>query len=421
MEFRVLGPLEVLDGDCVLPVRGGRRRALLALLLMHANEVVPVDRLIDELWGERAPPTAVKIVQVYVSDLRKALGGSVLVTRAPGYVLRAEAEQVDARRFERLLGQARSLLARGAAEDASQTLRAALALWRGPALVDFSFESFAQPEIARLEDLRLAALEERIEADLQLGRQTDLVPELETLAVRFPLRERLRAQLMLALYRSGRQGEALHVYQDTRRTLVEELGIEPGQALQQLERRILRQDESLLPRTASTVGSLGAGRLVTVMSVELEATSELGAGRGDDVARRLLEARTRMIPDEIERFGGRRMEALGGGLTATFPSARAGVGCAVAIQRVLAEEPGLQTRIALNLGETPPDPGEPFGAVLSAARVAAGAGPDEILVTEAVKHLAGALGLVFRDRGPVKVAGFAEPWRLHVVVWGRSD
>jgi DNA-binding SARP family transcriptional activator len=422
VEFRVLGPLEVVDGEEALPLRGGRCRALLALLLLHANEVVSVDRLIDDLWGERAPPSAGKIVQVYVSDLRKTLGGNVLVTRSPGYLLRIEAEQVDAFRFEQLLGRARNALARGAAEDASRTLGEALGLWRGPALVDFGFESFAQAEITRLEDLRLAALEQRIEADLELGLQEELVPELETLVVRFPLRERLRGQLMLALYRSGRQAEALHVYQDARRALIEELGIEPGQALHQLERRILQQDESLSRPTAFAAGPPGAGLLVTVMSVELEATAELGAGRGDDVARRVLDARTRAIPGEIERYGGRRMDALGGGLTATFPSARAGVACAVALQRLLAEEPGLHIRIGLNLGETPPDPSQPFGAVLSAARVAAGAAPDEILVTEAVKHLAGvASDLAFLDRGPVEVEGFPEPWRLHAVVWAQPD
>jgi WD40 repeat protein/DNA-binding SARP family transcriptional activator len=218
-------------------------------LLLNRNEVVSIDRLIDEVWNDDAPATAVKVVQVYVSQLRKALGGrgseSVLVTRAPGYVLRVEADEFDAQRFERLLDEGRRLLGAGSPRLATRTLLEALALWRGPPLSDFSTDAFARNEIARLEELRVEALEERIEADLALGRHTELVSELESLVAANPLRERLRGQLMLALYRSGRQADALEVYRQTRELLHGELGLDPSRALQSLERSILQQDTAL--------------------------------------------------------------------------------------------------------------------------------------------------------------------------------
>ena len=246
-EFQLLGPLEVVDGDRPLFLGGGKQRALLVVLILHANEVVAVDKLVDELWGEQTPPSATKIVQNYVSKLRHALdnGRPLLHTRAPGYVLELEPGQLDVDRFESLLAEGRRALELGDAAKAAGTLREALDVWRGPPLADFTYESFAQAEIARLEERRLLALEDRIEADLALGRQADLVPELEACVARYPLRERLRGQLMLALYRSGRQAEALRVYADTRRVLVDELGIEPGEDLRRLEQRILRQDTAL--------------------------------------------------------------------------------------------------------------------------------------------------------------------------------
>jgi DNA-binding SARP family transcriptional activator/tetratricopeptide (TPR) repeat protein len=242
MEFRILGPLEVRQDEKVLPLGGAKQRALLAILLLHANEVVSIDRLVDELWGDAAPESAIKTLQVHVSQLRKSLGDAdVLVTRPPGYLLRVEEGELDAERFERLVSGARSQPpARAAA-----MLRDALALWRGPPLADLAYESFAQAEIGRLEEQRAATLEGRVEAELALGRHADLIGELESLVARHPLRERLRGQLMLALYRSGRQAEALEVYRDTRRALVEELGIEPSRELQELERQILGQDASL--------------------------------------------------------------------------------------------------------------------------------------------------------------------------------
>ncbi|MDQ3875236.1 MAG: AfsR/SARP family transcriptional regulator, partial [Actinomycetota bacterium] len=249
MEFRILGPLEVHAGGRTVPLGGGKQRAVLAILLLHANQPVSTNRLIDELWGDEPPDTAAKAVQVYVSQLRKVLqppgSPEVLLTRPSGYQLQLEPDELDLHRFERLTAGARRALANGHAARASGMLREALALWRGPALADFALEPLAQVESARLEELRLAALEDRIDADLALGRHADLVAELEALVSQYPFRERLRGQLMLALYGSGRQAEALDVYQKTRRVLVDELGIDPSMGLQRLEKAILRQDPAL--------------------------------------------------------------------------------------------------------------------------------------------------------------------------------
>jgi DNA-binding SARP family transcriptional activator len=241
MDFRLLGPLEVVDHDRLLTLGGGRQRSLFAVLLLHANEVVSNDRLIDALWGERPPPTAAKTVQVYVSRLRKELGEGRLLTRAPGYLLSVERSELDLGRFERLVEEARG----ADPANAGESLRRALALWRGPALADLAYEPVAQNEIARLEELRWAALERRIEADLACGRHAELVGELEGLIAEHPRRERLRYQLMLALYRSSRQAEALDAYRTARRELAEELGLEPGEELKRLEQAILQHDPAL--------------------------------------------------------------------------------------------------------------------------------------------------------------------------------
>jgi predicted ATPase/DNA-binding SARP family transcriptional activator len=245
VEFRLLGPLEVRAGGRVCALGGAKQRAVLALLLLHANEVVSSDRLIDELWGERPPKTAQTTLQVYVSRLRKALPAGVLERREPGYLVLLAPEQLDLRRCEALLHEGRQALAQGEAARALKRLEQALGLWRGPPLADFAFASFAQAAIGRLEELRLACLEERIEAELALGRHPELAGELEALVEQQPLRERLHAQRLLALYRSGRQAEALAAYQQARRLLVDELGIEPSPALQRLEQQILNQDEAL--------------------------------------------------------------------------------------------------------------------------------------------------------------------------------
>jgi DNA-binding SARP family transcriptional activator len=243
LEFGILGPIQIRDGNRVFAVSGAKQLALLAILLLHANEVVSSDRLIDELWAKEPPGSGATALQVLVSRLRNSLGpgGPLLVTQSRGYVMRLEHEQLDEHRFERLVADAEG------AEPAvaAAKLREALALWRGPALAELAYESFAQAAIGRLEELRLAVLEKRIEADLALGRHADLVGELDSLVAEHPLRERFRGQLMVALYRAGRQAEALETYKASRRVLVEELGIEPSPGLQELEKEILRQDPSL--------------------------------------------------------------------------------------------------------------------------------------------------------------------------------
>jgi DNA-binding SARP family transcriptional activator len=255
VEFRILGPLELTDERGAVELPGAKRRALLALLLLHANEVVSSDRLMQELWGDDQPGSGLTALQVAVSKLRKSLGASAeaLETMAPGYVLRLAPDGCDLFRFERLVGEAAVL----EPMQAAAKLREALSLWRGPPLAEFAYESFAHAAIGRLEELRLAALERRVDADLALGRHADLVGELEALVVEHPLRERFRGQLMLALYRSGRQAEALGSYQSTRRALVDGLGIEPSPVLQELEQAILRQDAELdLTRIAAPERSI---------------------------------------------------------------------------------------------------------------------------------------------------------------------
>ena len=267
MEFRILGPLELVAGDRLVALGGAKQRALLAVLLLHLNEVVPSGRLIDAVWGERAPATAVKSVQVYVSGLRRALlaareagaDDGVLLTRHGGYMLQLDPGRVDASRFERLVEKARLALEAGEAALAADTLREALGLWRGAPLVDFAYEAFAQAEIARLEELHLEALETRIQADLDLGRHATLIAELEALVRRHPARERFAGQLMVALYRSGRQADALDVYRRVRIHLDAELGLEPTAELRALQLAILNQSVPSC-RSAARVAEPAHGR-----------------------------------------------------------------------------------------------------------------------------------------------------------------
>jgi DNA-binding SARP family transcriptional activator len=330
VEFRILGPMEVLDGGRRVPLPGGRGRALLALLMLHAGEPVSADRLIDELWGESPPPTARTVVHGLVSRLRgvlepgrgKARPGALLQTFGNGYRLAIETDAVDAHRFKRLIDEARG----APAEVRARMLSAALILWRGPPLSDFAYEPFAQRAITALEELRTQATEDRIEADLASGRARDLVPELEQLIRAHPFRERLRGLLMLALYRSGRQADALRAYRDARSLLVEELGLEPSPALRDLEAAILRQDpalelqstdrararppaspESWLPRERRTV-------TVAVLDVAPSANPDADA----EAVGRLGAQCTRVAAEVIERHGGRVERELGDTLIAFF-------------------------------------------------------------------------------------------------------
>jgi DNA-binding SARP family transcriptional activator len=246
-DFRILGPLEVAHDGAPVRLAGSRQRALLAILLLHAGEAVSTDSLIDELWGDEPPDARATALRVRISQLRRALGpaGDLLVTRAPGYALALSPEQLDLRRFERLVEEGERSLSGEDAAAAAESLHAALALWRGPPLADFRYMPFAQDAIVRLEELQLKAIELRIEADLALGRHARLAGELQALVRRHPLRERLSGLLMLALYRDGRQAEALDAYRAARSRLVEEIGLEPGPEMQELQSRILAHDEGL--------------------------------------------------------------------------------------------------------------------------------------------------------------------------------
>ncbi|MFN8174772.1 MAG: BTAD domain-containing putative transcriptional regulator [Solirubrobacteraceae bacterium] len=297
MDFRILGPVEALHGGRSIGLGGDRQRALLAVFLLHPNETLSTERLVDELWGERPPATATKTAQVYVSRLRKALSSSddeetatVLATREGGYELRLDPERLDAHRFERLLSEGRRELGAGAAEAAVAKLERALALWRGAPLANLAYEAFAQGEAARLQELRASAHELLIEARLALGESDGLIPALEALIAEHPYRERLRAQLMLALYRADRQAGALQAYQDARTALVADLGIEPGERLRELERAVLAQDPALAlavperrPRTPAAADQSTARAFVgreRELAELLAALEDAFAGRG---------------------------------------------------------------------------------------------------------------------------------------------
>jgi DNA-binding SARP family transcriptional activator len=273
VEVRVLGPLEAVVDGVSVSLGPPQQRALLALLALHAGEVISRDRIVDELWGERPPATAAKVVQGYVSGLRRVLGPEVVRTRSPGYVLGLEPDALDLERFERLAAEGQAALAEGRAIRAAAGLREALALWRGPPLADLGAVPFAQREATRLDELRLAALADRIEADLALGRG-EVAGELDALVAEHPLHERLRRQHMLALYRAGRPAEALAAYRAARRALVDELGIEPGRELRELERAILRQDPALDVAPAEAPAPAAGGRGFVGRAPELAALDD---------------------------------------------------------------------------------------------------------------------------------------------------
>jgi YVTN family beta-propeller protein len=424
MQYRVLGPLEVRNGEESLPLAGAKQRALLALLLLHANRVLSRDRLIDELWGDTPPATAVTSLQVYVSRLRKLLPAETLLTRPPGYLLEVEPEDLDLRCFERLLAEGHAALADGNAEHAARVLHEALALWRGPALAEFAFEPFAQAEIGRLEDLRLAAVEERIEADLALGRHADLIGELEALIAENPHRERLRGQLMLALYRSGRQAEALEAYQQARRALVDELGIEPREELQRLEKQILTHDTALRTERPTTVATTLATRapvaverkLVTILFADLGITNELE--EDPEHAEAFLERVHREAEGEIQAAGGTAEKGVAGALLATFGARHAdhavrAVSAALAIRNRLTEvfADELSVRMGVESGEVilgRPGAFVSGKPVAAAARLIRAANPSEIVVGErAATATAGTFQLQQRNGAYVVVAPLA--------------
>jgi DNA-binding SARP family transcriptional activator len=397
MEFRILGPLEIFDEGQRIALPGKKQRALLALLLVHSGETLATDRLIDELWGERPPTAPAKTVQVHVSRLRKALAAAgcegaeaVILTREHGYELAVPPECIDAHRFERLVAEGRSRLVAGRVGHAVAVLEEALSLWRGRPLDDLAYEAFAQPEIARLDGLRVEALEHLVDAKLALGRHVEVVGQLEALIAEHPYREGLRAQLILALYRCDRQAEALQAYQDARRALVEELGIEPGERLRQLERAVLAQDPALAAPAApldarggereagdaSPAGSAWSAPptgVITFLMTDIEGSSSLWE-RDADLMAAALELHDDLIADTVIAHGGRLLKAKGeGDATLTvFRRASDAAACAVRLQTALlgASWPGgldLRVRVAVHTGEAYERGGDYFGPTLNRA------------------------------------------------------
>jgi DNA-binding SARP family transcriptional activator len=407
IEFRVLGPFEVLVEGRALELKRRKQRSLLALLLLQAGKVVSTDRLVEELWAGTPPKTAVGSLQNLVSGLRKVLGRDIVRTREPGYMLDVDPDRVDLHRFERLVAQAAE---GGDAERRSSLLREALGLWRGAPMADLAFEPFAHVEVARLEELRTAAREELAQAELELGRHSRLVGELENLVAENPLRERLRGQLMLALYRSGRQAEALEAYRQARETLVEELGIEPSPDLQRLEQSILRHDSELeLAPVSGTEPAAGEERrkTVTVLFVGIVDFASLGAALDPEVLRSIMRRYFDTVRTIVERHGGTVEKFIGDTAMAVFGvplmheddalravrSARDLGEALVALNAELERDQGLalQIRSGIDTGEVlvgDAASGQPFAtgpAVTVAMRLQQAAMPGETLVGETTR------------------------------------
>ena len=427
MEFRILGPLEARIRETSLPLGGTKQRAVLAQLLLRAGEVVSCERLAEGLWAT-PPETATKAVQVHISQLRKALAPHVAIhTRARGYVLEVAAEDLDLSRFERLRAEARESLEAADLQTAASRLRSALALWRGPPLAEFALEPFAAFESARFEELRLATVEERVDAELALGRHARLVPELEGLIAANPLRERIRGQLMLALYRCGRQAASLECYREGRRLLVEELGIEPGPALQRLERAILVQEPELeLPLAPPPEPAappvpepeparaprppLEVRKTVTAIFCDVTGSTTLGEARDPELMRRVMtryfdEMRAALVGHggTVEKFIGDAVMAVFGTPVLHEDDALRALRAAVEMRERLAtlndeleESFGLRLEIQIGVCTGEVVAGDPTRAetfvtgdsVIVAQRLQAAAEPGEILVAASTYRLA---------------------------------
>ena len=412
MDFRILGTLEVEDDGQLLKLGGAKQRALLAVLLLHANEVVSRDRLIDELWGGAPPDTATTALQGYISHLRKQLGSDRIVTRAPGYALRVDLGELDLKRFQELVAETRGLEPAAAA----RSLRQALSMWRGSPLAELEGQPFVQRERLRLEEMRLAALEERIEADLKLGRNAELVPELERLVAEHPLRERLRGQLMLALYLSGRQAEGLEAYRQGRRLLADELGLEPGEELRRLEKAILAQDPGL---AVAAMAELPSGT-VTFLFTDIEGSTQLVKELGS----RYSEARAehqRILRAAFAAHGGREVDTQGDSFFAAFRRGKDAVAAAVDAQRGLAahawpEGAEVKVRMGLHTGE--PEVGEDHYVGLGvhkAARIGASGHGGQVLLSRTTRELVEddlPAGVSIRDLGERRLKDVDRPERL---------
>src|SRR5438128_785200 len=328
MEYRVLGSLEVVDGrGRPLALGGARQQSVLASLILRAGRTVPLQRLVEELW-EKPPKTAEKTVQVYVSRLRRQLETGAIESRRGGYALVLDGDQLDLARFEQIAGEGREALGAGDCERAATLLRDALALWRGPALAGLTSEALRH-QAERLEELRLTVLEDRLEADLGCAREAEIVPELKALVAEHPFRERLRALLMLALYRSGRQTEALDVYRETRGLLADQLGLEPSETLRELERRMLAHDPELEVKLPDAVAPaqpaprpqeqpIRARMPATVVFADLVGSTGLGEQLDPETVHAVLDRYSRISSAVLERHGGTVEKFIGDAIVGIF-------------------------------------------------------------------------------------------------------
>jgi predicted ATPase/DNA-binding SARP family transcriptional activator len=435
LEFRVLGPLELVDKGQPLRLAGMKQRTLLGILLLEANRVVSAERLVELLWRAAPPETASNAVQVYISQLRNLLEPSrkkadnyrVLITQAPGYALRIEPESIDLFRFERLAARANEALQVHRNEDAATLVLEALGLWRGRLLADIEEIPLLARERSRLEELRLQAMEARFDACLRLDRPGEVMPELEALAQEWPLRERLQGQLMLALYLSGRQAEASSVFQRTRERLVDELGMEPGPALQELLKQILNKDPRLEPnhrfaKTQSQAPNLPVGTLTFLMT-DVEGSTKMWDASPAS-AKAALELHDQIIAEQVERNQGHIVESgrEGDSVLAVFTQARDALVCAVDAQRSLQHEEwptgvAMRVRIAIHTGEAELRSGHYVGAqIYRCARLMAVAHGAQVLISKATQELvADGLpdGVTLRDLGLHRLRDISRPEHVY--------
>jgi predicted ATPase/class 3 adenylate cyclase len=427
VEFRILGPLEVSHQGQPVVLPGSRERAVLVLLLLSANRVVPAERLVEDLWGGKPPEGAIGALRVFISRLRKALrdatGDPVVVTRAPGYLAQIDPEALDAACFEALLAHGRQHAAQGDHDSAAATLRQALSLWRGAAMAEVADAPVGRGEATRLEEARLAALEARIESDLACGRHNELVPELDQLTKTHPLRERLWGQRMVALYRSGRQADALRAYQQLRQLLAEELGLEPSPEVARLEGAILRHAPELeapgrggpsVPATPEAPADT-----MTFLFSDIEASTR--RWEGDPEAMKADLARhDELLRTAVEGAGGEIFSHTGDGMGAAFTTASGAVEAAVAAQRALAGAAWaagpLRVRMAIHSGVPQRREGNYFGPPLNrVARLLGSGSGGQILCSQVAAEVMGAdlpAEVVLTDLGEHRLADLARPERI---------
>jgi len=442
----MLGPFQLMEGGRQITVGGVRQRTVLADLLLHANEVIPSERLLVDLWGEDSPPSAANALQAAISRVRRVLPPDRLITTGPGYMLRIFPAEFDIAEFEQLFLQGRNALAAAAEAEAVELLDRAMTLWRGPPLADFRYEPFAQAEIARLEELRLACLEERNEAELALGSAGALTAELGRMVADHPLRERLRGQLMLALYRSGRQTEALETYREFRSALRDELGLEPASALRDLETAILRHDPVLAPGSA-TGGTPPSRRPVTVLCVALQVALSSGVTLDPEAHGVVSEHVVTGLTAVLERHGGTLAATDGEHLMGVFgvttlhedDALRAVRACLEARGAITAQahalprhyHASLVCRFGLATGEALVGGSGPLGFAgdvgAQAAILAEAAGPGQILISQQTQQLA-AGAIETKDVGSGRLLLLSAPAglrplavRLDVPLVGRDE